>query len=271
MKEYKFLKPIEEKLMPIEHKLYSIPIIGSAFQALYNTLIPDKKILIEIYGQKMYVSLRARHYIQGVFEKGTTEVFRRVVKRGMTVFDIGAGIGYYTLLAESLVGPEGKVFVFEPHPENYNELKENIMLNSYTNCYLVNKAVSDKTGRTKFYLHPDRGRSSILYRNNRAKCIEVEVIALDDFIKEEGVTPDVIKMDIEGAELLALKGMKKFIETSENLILFIEYIHNKEQIFKFLRENGFEVYFITINGELISFRRGGGASNLEFNIFAVKD
>jgi len=67
----------------------------------------------------MYVSLRERHYIEGCFERETTKLFKRVVKRGMTVFDIGAGIGYYTLLASSLVGPQGKVFAFEPqHPEN---------------------------------------------------------------------------------------------------------------------------------------------------------
>lgn len=64
----------------------------------------------------------------------------------MTIFDIGANIGYYTLLAESLVGPEGRVFAFEPHPENYEKLKENIEVNGYTNCYLINKAVSDKSG-----------------------------------------------------------------------------------------------------------------------------
>jgi len=72
----------------------------------------------------------------------------------MTVFDIGATHRYYTLLATSLVGPRGKVFAFEPHPEKYKRLKVNVMLNGYTNCYLVNKAVSEKSGKTRFYLSP---------------------------------------------------------------------------------------------------------------------
>jgi len=206
---------LERKLMPIEHRLYKIPLLRSAFQAVYNTFIPDKKILIEIFGQKMYVSLRARHYIQGVFERGTTEVFKRVVKRGMTVFDIGANIGYYTLLARSLVGSEGRVFAFEPHPEAYEKLKENIKLNGYTNVIPLNKAVSNKSGRTKFYLHSDSGRSSLLHPEDENKWIEVETIVLDEFIEREGVTPDIIKMDIEGAEPLALEGMRKLLKTKE--------------------------------------------------------
>ena len=260
---------LERKLMPIEHRLYKIPLLRSAFQAVYNTFIPDKKILIEIFGQKMYVSLRARHYIQGVFERGTTEVFKRVVKRGMTVFDIGANIGYYTLLARSLVGSEGRVFAFEPHPEAYEKLKENIKLNGYTNVIPLNKAVSNKSGRTKFYLHSDSGRSSLLHPEDENKWIEVETIVLDEFIEREGVTPDIIKMDIEGAEPLALEGMRKLLKTKE-LILFIEYEYNKKYISKFLEKMMFELYFITQSGELIPLERGTKYQFLESNIFAIK-
>ena len=267
----RLLGPLERKLIPIEHRLYEVPLIRSAFQALYNLFIPDKKVLIEVYGQKMYVSLRARHCIHGIFERGTIEVFKRVVKRGMTVFDIGSSIGYYTILARSLVGSEGRIYAFEPHPESYKKLKENVEMNGYTNCYLINKAVSDKSRRTRFYLHPDSGRSSLLHPEGKSKCIEVEAMALDEFIKE-GVIPNIIKMDIEGAEPLALSGMRDLLDTKE-LILFIEYKHNKEYISRFLEERGFELYFITTNGELIPLEKGEKLSNLpnlEPNIFIVK-
>jgi len=246
----RLMEPLERKLMPIEYRLYKISPIRSIFQAVYKPLIPDKKILIEIFGQKMYVSLRARHYIQGIYERGTTEIFKKVTKRGMTVFDIGAHIGYYTLLARSLVGSEGIVYAFEPHPENYERLKENIEINGYTNCYPINKAVSDKMGKTRLYLHSDSGRSSLLQLEGGNKWIEVETITLDEFIKEEGVTPDIIKMDIEGAEFLALKGMKRMIEKCDRLILFVEYEHNKD-ILTYLREREFNIFFITRSGNLM--------------------
>lgn len=267
----RLLRPIEKKLMPIESKLYGMPRIRSTFQAIYNHIIPDRKLLIDVYDQKMYVSLRARHYIQGIFERGTTEVFRRVVKNGMTVVDVGANIGYYTIIAACLVGQEGTVFSFEPHPGNYEKLRENVEVNGYTNCYLVNKTISDKREMTKFYLHSDSGRSSLLHTEDERNWLEVETIALDEFFEAEKVIPDIIKMDIEGAEPLALNGMKIFIEECEGLILFIEYAYNQEYIFRFLDERGFELYFIRVNGELTPLEKGGRKnSNLESNIFAVK-
>lgn len=91
-------------------------------------------------------------------------------------------------------------------------MKKNVILNDHSNCYLINKAVSDKTGRTRFYLHSDSYTSSLLHPENESKYIEVETIALDDFIEEKKILPDIIKMDIESAEPLALKGMKKLLD-----------------------------------------------------------
>lgn len=120
-------------------------------------------------------------------------------------------------------------------------------------------------------MHSDSGRSSLLHSEDESKWVEVETIALDEFI-EEGIIPDVIKIDIKGAELFALSGMKKFMEKCDDLILFIEYEYNEEYISRFLGERNFKLYFITRNGELIPSKKKEkvSSSNLESNIFAIK-
>ena len=79
-------------------------------------------------------------------------MIKQEVKEGNNVIDIGANIGYFTLLFAKLVGPNGKVFAFEPDPTNFSILKKNIEENNYDNVILSQKAISDKTETTKLFL-----------------------------------------------------------------------------------------------------------------------
>lgn len=162
--------------------------------------------------------------IWGIYEPLVTELFKREIKKGDVVLDIGAHIGYYTLLAAKLVGEKGKVFAFEPDPTNFGLLKRNVKTNGYKNVILVQKAISNKTEKIKLYLSKDNlGDHRIYNSHDGRQSIEIEAIRLDDYFKnhEEGV--DFIKMDIQGAEGSAIQGMPLILQGSKNVKIVMEF------------------------------------------------
>lgn len=164
----------------------------------------------------------------GQYEQGTKRLFENMIRKGMVVLDIGAHVGYYTLHAARLVGPEGKVYAFEPEPENYTILQKNVALNAYGNISLVQKAVVGRAGTAKLFLSRQGNDRHSLFVNPRSllpePSTEVAAISLDDFLAAEGWPHvDLIKMDIEGAEPLALQGMRQLISRSADLKLIVEF------------------------------------------------
>lgn len=154
----------------------------------------------------------------GSYEPLQTKLFVSAVNKGDTVLDIGANIGTYTVLASKKVGPKGKVYAFEPDPTNLTILKKNLTKNSCANVVVVNKALSDITGTMA--LKKDRfapGETRI----SKKGSTRVQVIRLDDFVAQNKITPTVVKMDIEGAEVGALVGGAKTF-TQNKIKLFIE-------------------------------------------------
>ena len=203
-------------------------------------LWPTKSVT-EIEGSKMYVNPRVKGPMRTAFrgyirscgkEKLTTQIFKQVVKEKDTVVDIGANIGYFTLLAARLVGEGGKVYAFEPEPRNYNMVLKNIALNGYENVVPVQKAVSNVGGTVRLYLSSkDIGAHTIRQYHDKeqfdekesGEFVEVESITLDEFLEDRKHSVDVIKMDIEGAEMAALSGMDRIIRENQNLKMFIEF------------------------------------------------
>jgi len=160
------------------------------------------------------------------YEKGTTRVFTELVKEGMNVVDIGANVGYYTLLAARRVGPSGKVYAFEPEPQNFKLLIENIQLNGYENVVAVQKAVSNRAGTASLFLGlRGSGSHSLLSSRDYGKeTIAIETVTLDEFFEKEGSPAiQVIKMDIEGWEMEALDGMRKLIRLNSPLKMIVEF------------------------------------------------
>ncbi len=199
--------------------------------SLYRYLKPVKGIaLIEVQGSKMYVNADkplgdcCDCLIRGSYETYVTGLFRKTVKEGDVVVDIGAHVGYYTLLAAKLVGGRGKVFDFEPGPDNYALLTANIKVNGYDNVVAVRKAVSDKSGITKLFLSTtSSGEHTICPLESNSNYIMVETTALDEFFRDKTAPIDVIKIDAEGAEMTILLGMDRIIRENENLKMFIEF------------------------------------------------
>jgi len=221
-----------------------VPGTQAIYELLFRLFWPNKNV-VEVQGSKMYVnvfdtdpSMRRtfRAYaLNRVHEESTTILFRSIVKEGDVVVDLGANVGYFTLLAAKLVGSKGKVYAFEPEPRNYGYLLKNIQLNGYDNVVASQKAVADRRGTVRlFFCRYDTGHHTIqkydgilAYRPDfvdvKKEFVEVDQLCLDDFFKGIMTPVNVIKMDVEGAEMLALAGMEQLIKRNKKLVMLIEF------------------------------------------------
>ena len=163
------------------------------------------------------------------YEQETTKLFTELVKPGMVVIDVGAHVGYYSLLAARQVGPSGKVYSFEPEPSNHQLLLENIKGNGYRNIVAVRKAVSSHSGSTTLFLTAlDNGRHSAYHHGLPERgSLAVETTTVDAFLDSEGWPKvDLVKVDVEGAEQDVLEGMGRLLQKSTALTLIIEFSPN---------------------------------------------
>ncbi len=159
-------------------------------------------------------------------ELGFRRLFQKMVGEGMAVIDVGAHIGIYTLLASSRVGPNGRVFSFEPTPSTFELLRENVGRTAYRPWVTLHQnAVSDKAGRLSFAISKDSSRNNSLFFDagaERQEIVEVETVVLDQVIPE-GQRIDVVKIDAEGAEPAVVRGMVRILERNPDIQLFMEY------------------------------------------------
>src|SRR4030042_1091980 len=134
--------------------------------------------------------------------------FSESVSSGGVVFDLGGNVGYYTLLSSVRAGPQGKVFVFEPLPRNLDFLRRHLALNRIENVTVVEAAVSERSGSVRF----EQDASTSKGRIGEGGTLEVKSISLDDWINK-GLfpAPDLLKIDIEGAEFMALQGARRML------------------------------------------------------------
>jgi len=208
----------------------NFPLVMWIHSFFYHHLKPSGIVLIDVQGSKMYVNSRDVGVTPfllewGCYEKYETELFKRLVKKGMVVVDIGANIGYYTLLAAHLVGDEGKVFAFEPDPYNYSLLCRNIEVNGYRNVIPVQKAVFNKSGKMKLFLDKNNLGGHSLSEANVDKSVSttVEITSLDEYFENTNHKIDVIKMDVQGSEMEVLNGMTNTINQNEKLEIITEF------------------------------------------------
>ncbi len=162
----------------------------------------------------------------GSFEETEVNIFREKLEAGMTVIDIGANIGYYTIIAGKRIGVNGKVLAFEPEENNFSLLSRNIALNKLTNVTALKIALTNKLGGELLYLDDNnKGHHSLSSKNPETeKKIKVRTNTLDGILENFGSPKvDIIKMDIEGAEVLVLEGMTKTIGKNPKLIIFTEF------------------------------------------------
>lgn len=214
--------------------LRKIPGLASLWTFIYRIISPKSIVLMTCQGSKMYVNPDHKYGGLGVYllvkeayEDYETEIFKKLIKPGMVVVDIGANIGYYSLIAAKLVGSSGRVYAFEPVPSNYELLIESIRVNGYSHVTALQKAVSNKNGKIKLFLdkaspvHPSLSEYNVLEEGG---SVEVETITMDDFFEnfvgENRV--DFIKMDTQGAEGLIIEGAERILRNN-NLKIVMEF------------------------------------------------
>lgn len=161
---------------------------------------------------------------QGSWERSTTEFFQNTLKPGMTVIDIGANIGYFSLLSANLVGPGGQVHSFEPYPGYVERFKLSLAQNNFSNIRLNEFALSNRKETHKLY----KGLSSARMHkwshedpvyNQVHDEIEVNCVSLDEYAQKFLERVDFIKIDVDGYEARILKGAHETIQKYKPIVL----------------------------------------------------
>jgi len=160
--------------------------------------------------------------INKLYDPINTAFVLKRLKQGDIFVDVGAHVGYFTILASKMVGNTGKVYAFEPCPRNYSVLLKNIRANKLTNVVTINKAASNVSSEADFYNYDSRhwALSSLCPERNKpyqskslvvSGSTKVKTVRLDDYFNKLNVMPDMIKIDVEGAEPEVIEGLGDFI------------------------------------------------------------
>ena len=219
---------------------------------LFNTVV-------EVDGQKFHLDVSGglrttwNLYYKRIHEPQVTSIFCSLINGGATVVDVGASIGYYTLLAAKRVGNDGSVYAFEPHPPSFERLIENVKLNDWKNVQAFNFAISDKKGEKKLYVFKSgRASGSGFALRNDSVPITVKTMPLEDAVKTD---IDLVKMDIEGAEVEVLKGMERTLAKGKVKIIcevhpkHISLLgHDVSEITELLKKHSYKIYLIDEEG-----------------------
>jgi FkbM family methyltransferase len=183
----------------------------------------------QLRGKKWVVGAGEHGYWLGSYEMRKRVAFEGEIQSQMVVYDIGANVGFYSLLAAHLAGPEGKVYAFEPLHRNVEFIHRHAALNRFKNIVVMEAAVSDQGGEAFF----DPGISIATGHLSESGTVSVRQVCLDDLLANGMIEPpDTLKVDVEGAEHAVFQGAKVLIETYRPLI--------------FLDTHGREVHALTV-------------------------
>jgi FkbM family methyltransferase len=191
---------------------------------------------VKVFGKWMYVDLwdsavATNLFVNHVWEPEETNLISALLRKGDVFVDIGANIGYFTLLASGVVGSAGKVFAFEPSPRNFRLLRKNVETNRCQNVQLEAKAIMAACKPLTLHL------SNINFGDHRVYAshddatynqgaprseVQVEGITLDSYFPS-GVRVDLVKMDVQGAEYFALQGMKRVLLENHDILCVMEF------------------------------------------------
>ena len=189
------------------------------------------------------------YYWLGLHELDTQRLFTKLVKPGFVIYDIGAYIGFFSLLAGRLSGPNGRVYAFEPLPDNIERIKLHISLNGMEDVvFCIPKAVFDKTNNVPYY---DFGRNDWGRIDEAISSTEkyplvpraiVETISLDEFVFRKGnPAPNLIKIDVEGREGKVLAGARQLLKKFKPIIICeVHFPEAAKQVYEELSCLGYE-------------------------------
>jgi len=210
-----------------------------------------------VQGHKMFVHPGNDDYsLYGVYGELDTKIVKSQINKGDIVVDVGASIGYYSLILARAVGKEGHVFAFEPRPERFELLKKNVEINGYHNVTIEQMAVLDQNGETDFYYSKNQKTGFKLEVSKKEKEMISEkatakTVRLEDYFKERGIENKIkfIKSDVDGPEFAVLKSAGCILENKDLKVFFewdYKYMNivgdDPEEILDLLYKNNFKIY-----------------------------
>lgn len=197
--------------------------------------------------------------LHGFYEPATVNIVSALLKPGMTFFDVGAHVGQYTLIASALVGSSGQVHSFEPDPQTCVWLRSNVERNHLANVHVVESAVSSSNAPLDLWLSSSTniGANSIHKPDEfSGRKVTVHSTRLEDYIATIGARPDLMKLDVEGAEIAALDGLGHLLEDANAPALIVEFCSHMQEssgasssaLSAYLERKGYELFRVTDSG-----------------------
>tara|TARA_Y100000992_G_scaffold302061_1_gene274766 strand:- start:3078 stop:3881 length:804 start_codon:yes stop_codon:yes gene_type:complete len=236
----KLLYYFKYNFLPTNFKkiIYLYPLIAR-LRFFFSSFIKNQQT-IKLDGFSLKVNLidhpsRILYSYRNNYEYETIGLCKDILKEGDVVIDIGANVGYFSYIFNLAVGNKGKVYSFEPNPEVYNFLEDN--LSRFSSSKVYQQFVSDKENKIK-YTSP----------NSLFEELSTETVSINNFINEKKI--DLIKIDIDGLDFLALKGCSKYLESKSKPKIIIEIGENSErehnihynEIFIYLENMGYKAF-----------------------------
>jgi FkbM family methyltransferase len=248
---------------PIVRGLRRVPFIGALVHATSHALLPwNTRIWVEVndgLGKGLRLRMNPRYdttYWDGAYEQRIQEIFAKHVTSGAIVYDIGANIGFFSLLAARLAGIQGKVFAFEPDPDNAARIREHIQANQIHTVTLVTAPVWSSSTRVFFARstdHSSRLVGTVQASGETGNGFFEQAVSLDEFASTHPA-PTFIKMDIEGGETEALAGATHMFEKSKPLLLLEVHNSNAEEyVKKWLTERAYSYEPLENNSTTLPF------------------
>jgi len=194
-----------------------IPVLRGCVRKLGRLIVPRQSLVwVQVQagvGRGLWLNLNPRTaeaFVRGEGEPSVQAFIAQHLKPGMVFYDLGTNLGFFSLVAARQIGPSGHVYGFEPDPEIAQRVRSNLSRNGFENFTVTEAAVWCETGKVSFSrsdasASPDRGTGQIANTPGQERTISVPAIALDDFLKTAR-PPNLIKCDVEGAEIEALRG-----------------------------------------------------------------
>lgn len=204
-----------------------------------------------------------RLYLTGksLADRGARLFLDRNIEPGMVILDIGANVGFYSLLFASKVGPRGKVYAFEPDPLSRQILEDRRRAADATNLESAPIALGDYEGKVTLYCNPTNRADNRIHDSLQAhgvEAVEVQMTTLDTFRAQNGIDRiDALKMDVQGAEAAALRGMRQTMRETPPRWMFLEFEpellrgagSSPEELWALVDEYGYEAFAVGDDGE----------------------